>query len=84
MTEARVLERFLGVSDNAIYPRYFEVGEVIYGSLAKSEIESGRAVSLAKKPPRTKEQERTLSLPQDRASQKKTVKRSRAKQKSSQ
>ena len=82
--KAKVIEKFRGVEDGAIYPRLFVPGEVIHGSLAEAEVSSGRAVPLEKKPPRNKAEtpERTklsLSSQQGQALQEKTARRSKRK-----
>lgn len=89
--KAKVIDEFLGVEDGKIYPRKFEIGEIISGDLARSEVESGRAEDLKKKlPPRNKSlteapknKHSSVSQPAP-VSQKKTVKKPRAKQKQSQ
>ncbi|MBC7282565.1 hypothetical protein [Hoeflea sp.] len=40
---ARVTSSFSGVPDGEVYPIKFAVGAIIRGSLARSEVESGRA-----------------------------------------
>lgn len=54
MPQAKVITRFYGAADGDIYPRWFSPGEVIHGDLALSEIQTGRAEDLEKKPPENK------------------------------
>ena len=87
MNRAIVKERFFGAPDDDIYPRWYEVGDVITGDLAIAEVENGRAFwegqKSEKKPPRNmaidkpERNKLTLSSPQGQASQEKTVKRRR-------
>ena len=84
--KAKVIKRFRGVEDGGIYPKTFNPGDVIFGSLAVAEINSGRAVSLEKKPPLNKAEipernKHSLSSPQGQALPKKTVKRSKGRAK---
>lgn len=47
----KVIKRFYGAEDGKIYPRWFEVGEVIDGDLANSALIQGVAEDTTKKKP---------------------------------
>lgn len=68
--EAKVTHRFYGAEDGKIYPRWFEVGEIVAGDLAHCAIEQGDAVPAKKREAPEPEHRKTLSVsPQAQASQ---------------
>jgi hypothetical protein len=73
--EARVTHRFYGAADGTVYPRYFEVGELIDGDLAHCAIEQGDAIPAKKREAVEPENRKTSSsLPAGQVSQEKIVK----------
>ena len=46
-----VTKKFKGVEDGKIYPRWFDVGEMLSGDLAASALLQGVAENVKKKPP---------------------------------
>jgi len=68
--EAVVTHRFYGAEDGKIYPRWFEVGEIVRGALASCAVEQGDAVTEKKRQPMAPEHLKTSSAsPQDQVSQ---------------
>lgn len=80
----KVTKRFYGAKDGEIYPRWFEVGEIIEGDLATTALDQCVAEDLKKKPPLNKSLEsaprnkQSLSSPAGQASRKKMFKKLKA------
>ena len=62
--EATVIHRFYGAEDGKIYPRWFNVGEIVRGELALCAIEQGDAVSEKKRQPLAPDHLKTSSVSQ--------------------